>query len=120
MDQDAGPTRADTDLDESKLIELVLDGSGAAYDQLVKQYQEVAFRVAWLLLRDSDAAEDAAQSGFIKAYRALDRFDRQRPFKPWLLQIVTNEARNMRRSSARRITLVESAGYNQDWDATVE
>jgi hypothetical protein len=50
MDQDADAARADTDLDESKLIELVLDGSGAAYDQFVKRYQEVAFRVAWLLL----------------------------------------------------------------------
>ena len=86
MDQDSGPVRADTDLDEGKLIELVLDGSGASYDLLVMQYQEVVFRVAWLLLRDSDAAEDAAQSAFIKAYHALNRFDRKRPFKPWLLQ----------------------------------
>jgi RNA polymerase sigma factor (sigma-70 family) len=120
MDQDSGPARADIDLDEGKLIELVLDGSGASYDLLVMQYQEVVFRVAWLLLRDSDAAEDAAQSAFIKAYHALNRFDRKRPFKPWLLQIVSNEARNMRRSAARRTTLVESAGYNQDWDAAVE
>src|SRR5918996_5193680 len=41
----------------------------------------------------------------VKAYRALGRFDRSRPFRPWLLRIVVNEARNLRRAEARRAVL---------------
>jgi RNA polymerase sigma-70 factor (ECF subfamily) len=50
-------------------------------------------------------AEDAAQEAFVKAYRALGRFRRGAPFRPWLLQIVVNEARNRRRSAGRRAAL---------------
>ena len=50
----------------------------------------------------SSEAEDAAQEAFIKAYNALERFDSSKPFKPWLLRIVVNEAINKRRSSQRR------------------
>ena len=50
-------------------------------------------------------AEDAAQDAFVKAYRALGRFRRGSPFRPWLLQIVANEARNRRRSAGRRAAL---------------
>src|SRR5207244_8107276 len=47
-------------------------------------------------------AEDAAQEGFVKAYRALDRFRQGAEWRPWLLRIVANEARNRARSSGRR------------------
>jgi RNA polymerase sigma factor (sigma-70 family) len=51
-------------------------------------------------------AEDAAQEAFIKAYRALGRFRSGTPFRPWLLAIVSNEARNRRREAGRRAGLV--------------
>jgi RNA polymerase sigma factor (sigma-70 family) len=51
-------------------------------------------------------AEDAAQDGFVNAWRALGRFREGAPFRPWLLRIVANEARNRRRSSGRRAHLV--------------
>ncbi|HEX2186328.1 MAG TPA: sigma factor, partial [Chloroflexota bacterium] len=65
-------------------------------------YQEVAFRTAYLLTGDGAEAEDAAQEAFIKAYYALGRFRPGAPFRPWLLQIVANEARNRRRAGGRR------------------
>ena len=91
--------------DEQQLIERARRGDNAAYERLVADHQGVAFRVAYLVSGDAAEAEDAAQSAFIKAYYALDRFRRGSPFRPWLLKIVGNEARNRRRSAGRRANL---------------
>lgn len=77
-------------------------GDGAAFGGLVTAHQEVAFRTAYLVLGDPAEAEDAAQEAFVKAHRALDRFRDGAPFRPWLLRIVANTARNLRRSAGRR------------------
>lgn len=68
-------------------------------------HEEVAFRVAYTITRDATEAEDAAQEAFLKAYRALGQFRSGAPFKPWLLKIVSNEARNRRREAGRRAGL---------------
>jgi RNA polymerase sigma-70 factor (ECF subfamily) len=73
-----------------------------AYEELVRRYEELAFRAAYLRTRDAEAAKDAAQSGFVKAYYALDRFRPGAPFRPWLLKIVANEAHNQARAARRR------------------
>jgi RNA polymerase sigma-70 factor (ECF subfamily) len=62
----------------------------------------VAFRTAYLVARNASDAEDAAQEAFVKAYYALARFRAGEPFRPWILRIVSNEARNRRRSAGRR------------------
>jgi RNA polymerase sigma factor (sigma-70 family) len=71
----------------------------------VHLHQGIAFRTAYLVTRNVADAEDAAQDGFVKAYRALGRFRRGAPFRPWLLRIVGNEARNRGRSANRRAAL---------------
>ena len=71
----------------------------------MRAHQGIAFRTAFLIARDPSDAEEAAQDGFVKAHRALGRFRRGAPFRPWLLQIVANEARNRRRSAGRRANL---------------
>ncbi len=71
----------------------------------MRAHQGIAFRTAFLIARDTSDAEEAAQDGFVKAYRALGRFRRGAPFRPWLLEIVANEARNRRRSAGRRANL---------------
>ena len=71
----------------------------------MRRYQGIAFRTAYLITRDASDAEDAAQDGFVKAYYALKRFRTGAPLRPWLLQIVANEARNRRRSAGRRAGL---------------
>ena len=68
-------------------------------------YQGIAFRIAYLVVGNAAEAEDAAQDGFVKAYRALHRFRTGEPLRPWLLKIVANEARNRRRSTGRREAL---------------
>jgi RNA polymerase sigma-70 factor, ECF subfamily len=92
-------------LDESDLIDRARRGDTHAYEELVHAYQGIAFRTAYLIARNAADAEDAAQDGFVKAWRALGRFRAGAPFRPWLLQIVANEARNRRRSAGRRANL---------------
>jgi RNA polymerase sigma factor (sigma-70 family) len=92
-------------LDESALVERARRGDEQAYEELVRAHQGIAFRTAYLLAGNAGDAEEAAQDGFVKAYRALGRFRAGSPFRPWLLQIVANEARNRRRSSGRRTAL---------------
>jgi RNA polymerase sigma-70 factor (ECF subfamily) len=71
---------------------------------LVRRYQDLAMRTAYIVAPEADAA-DAVQDGFLKAYAALPRFRVDAPFRPWLLRIVANEARNRRRSAGRRAAL---------------
>jgi RNA polymerase sigma factor (sigma-70 family) len=88
--------------EETELVERARRGEVVAYEELVRRYQDVAVRTAHLVSGGADDAEDAVQDAFVKAYRALDRFRAGSPFRPWLLRIVANEARNRRRSANRR------------------
>jgi RNA polymerase sigma factor (sigma-70 family) len=92
-------------LDDEELVERARRGDMQAYGDLVQRYQEVALRTALVVGADAQEAEDAAQEAFVKAYRALGRFRQGAPFRPWLLRIVANEARNRRRSAGRRAGL---------------
>ena len=71
----------------------------------MRRYQGVAVRTAYVLIKDAAEAEDAAQEAFIKAYHALHRFRADAIFRPWLLRIVANEAKNRRRAANRRANL---------------
>jgi len=77
-------------------------GDPEAFADLVRQYEEVTFRVAYLIVRDEAEARDVAQEAFLRAYRSLGRFDARRAFRPWLLRIVTNLALNSARKAARQ------------------
>src|SRR2546422_11654922 len=88
--------------DDSVLIARAQRGDTAAYEEIVQRYQQIAFRTAYVITGSSADAEDAAQEGFVEAYRALDRFRLGADLRPWLLRIVANEARNRVRSSGRR------------------
>jgi RNA polymerase sigma-70 factor (ECF subfamily) len=67
-------------------------GSVADLERLFREHWPRAFRAAHLVTRDAAAAEDIAQEAFLAAVRNLDRFDRRRPFAPWLHRIVVNRA----------------------------
>jgi RNA polymerase sigma-70 factor (ECF subfamily) len=88
-------------LEDAELIERARRGEVVAYEELVRRYQDVAVRTAQLIAPHGDA-EDAAQEAFVKAWSALPRFRIGSPFRPWILRIVANEARNRRRSAGRR------------------
>jgi RNA polymerase sigma-70 factor (ECF subfamily) len=103
-------------LSEPDLILRARQGDAGAWERLVREHQAAAFRLAYLIVGDSQEAEDAAQEAFVRAYRSLHRFDQTRPFRPWLLSITANLARNRLRSAARylgalqRLVRLEPAG----------
>ena len=76
-----------------------------SYDQLVREHQGIAFRTAYVITGSAADAEEVVQDAFVKAYRARGRFRSGAPFRPWLLAIVANEARNRRRATGRRAGL---------------
>jgi RNA polymerase sigma-70 factor (ECF subfamily) len=92
-------------LEDAELIDRARRGDAGSYGELVRRYQEVAVRTAYVVAGDAADAEEAAQEAFVKAYRALDRFRGDAPFRPWLLAIVANEARNRRRAAGRQASL---------------
>jgi RNA polymerase sigma-70 factor (ECF subfamily) len=86
---------------EAQQIRLARQGDQAAWEDLMRAHQEPVFRLAYLLLGDPDEAEDIAQETFLRAYKALDGFDTERPLRPWLLRIASNLAHNRHRSIGR-------------------
>ncbi|MEX2211259.1 MAG: RNA polymerase sigma factor [Gaiellaceae bacterium] len=103
---------------EEELVDRAQRGDVDAYERIVEAYQGIAVRVAYAVCGDAADAEDAAQEAFVKAFRALPRFRRGAPFRPWLLQIVANEGRNRRRSAGRRTQLaLRTAAETRPGDA---
>jgi RNA polymerase sigma factor (sigma-70 family) len=100
----ADEARLDEARRDADLIDRARKGDVMAYEELVRAHQEVALRTAAFFAPDGEA-DDAVQDGFVKAYAALGRFRLGSPFRPWLLRIVANEARNRRRSAGRRAGL---------------
>ena len=90
---------------EAALVARAKRGELEAYEEIVRMHQTIAFRTAWVITRSSADAEEATQDAFVKAHAALPRFRDGAPFRPWLLAIVANEARNRVRSAGRRAGL---------------
>jgi RNA polymerase sigma-70 factor (ECF subfamily) len=87
---------------ERALVRSARDGSVVAFEELFREHWPNAYRAALLVVHDAAAAEDIAQEAFLRAIRALDRFDRRRPFAPWLHRIVVNRAIDWSRARAAR------------------
>lgn len=93
---------------ESSLIRGALSGSEADLEALFHRHWPRAYRAAFLIVHDHAAAEDIAQEAFLAAVSRLDRFDRRRPFAPWLSAIVVNRSIDWTRSrTARRESVQE-------------
>ncbi|HEY1509385.1 MAG TPA: RNA polymerase sigma factor [Solirubrobacteraceae bacterium] len=95
-------TTTDSQTEEHRLVAAAKAGDKDAYASLLRRHQEVAFRAAYLVSGSRSDAEDATQEACVKAWLALDRFREQAPFRPWLVRIAINEARNRRRGAGRR------------------
>jgi RNA polymerase sigma-70 factor (ECF subfamily) len=87
---------------ERRLVREVQRGSAAALEELFRREWPRAYRAAYLVVHDAAAAEDIAQEAFLAAVRAIDRFDRRRPFGPWMHRIVVNRAIDATRARALR------------------
>jgi RNA polymerase sigma-70 factor (ECF subfamily) len=88
--------------DERSWVRGAREGSVSDLEALFREHWPRAYRAAYLVVHDAAAAEDIAQESFLAAVRALDRFDRRRPFGPWLHRIVVNRAIDWTRARALR------------------
>lgn len=89
---------------EAALVRRAQQGSLDAFEELFRLHWKQAHRAAYLIVRDSQAAEDIAQEAFLAATRSLDRFDSRRPFGPWLHRIAVNRAIDWSRANRLRPT----------------
>ncbi|WP_420641190.1 RNA polymerase sigma factor [Candidatus Leptofilum sp.] len=96
------------------LIQQARQGDTAAWELLVRQHQEAVFRLAYLLLHNAADAEDVAQETFVRAFLSLERFDAERPLRPWLLQISRNLSKNRLRSLSRYWSMVTRYWQQQE------
>jgi RNA polymerase sigma-70 factor, ECF subfamily len=87
---------------EAALIREARSGSADAVEALVRRHWDAAHRTAFLIVQDAAAAEDIAQEAMLAAVRAIDGFDRRRPFRPWLHRIVVNRSLDWLRARKRR------------------
>ncbi|MDY6866978.1 MAG: sigma-70 family RNA polymerase sigma factor [Chloroflexota bacterium] len=91
-------------MDEQALILDALDGDLDSFNGLVLHYQDMAYNVAYRIMGEPGAADDATQEAFISAYQKLEQY-RGGSFKAWLLRIVTNACYDeLRRRQRQPIT----------------
>jgi len=109
------PSRALERRRERRWIAAAQSGSELALDHLYRRHWPWAHRAAYLVVHDAAAAEDIAQEAFLSAIRSLDRFDRRRPFGPWLNRIVVNRAIDWAR--ARSLRRETGAEFDADAEA---
>jgi len=88
--------------DDTEFIVQARRGDRAAFGELVKRYQRRAYAVAYGLVGNREDALELAQESFVKAYRAMNRFDTEMPFYPWLYRIVRNTCLNHLKKRVRR------------------
>lgn len=98
-------------LDDAEIVSSVLRGDTAAFEVLMRRYNQRVFRAARAVLGDDAEAQDAAQQAWIAAYRHLGTWERRSSFPTWLLRITIREAARRRRAPAHeRLRLLDSSG----------
>jgi len=120
------PTLSAVEVDEV-LVKRAQEGDTAAFDELVRRYTSIVYRVLYKILRHEEDTQDALQDTFVSAYRALPRFRQDARFSTWIYRIATNAA--LMKARARKHNLVsldhptedpdaQSAWELPDWSAT--
>jgi len=103
-------------LEEHELVERARRGDVDAYEQLIRRFQDLAGRTAYVITGSAADAQDAVQEALVKAYAGLSGFREGSPFRPWLLRIVANEAINRRRAAHRTVRLTLRAAEGRPWE----
>lgn len=113
------PPLRKSDVEDAELARAAAAGDPDAFGRLIDQNGLAARRAARAILRDDDDADDAVQEGMLAAWRAIDRYDPDRPFRPWLMRIVVNAALDARRRGKVRqaepiVETLQSGGLGPD------
>lgn len=104
--------------EELALVLQAQQGSDEAFARLVEQYQTPVYNLCYRMLGEVESAEDAAQESFLRVYRNLARFDRQRPFATWLLSITAHYCIDCLRR--RRFTMISIDAEGDDDERPME
>jgi len=102
--------RSLSDLPDDRLVELVRQKDLAAFEALMRRHNRRLFRVTRTILRDVDAAEDAVQETYLRAYTRLDTYRPEGKFPAWLTRVALNEALMMRRRNRSDTVSLDEAG----------
>lgn len=105
-------------VEESVLVSEARNGDRAAFGALVRLHQRRAYAAAYSILGNSEDAVEVAQEAFVRAFRAIDRFDPKMPFYPWLYRIVRNACFNHLRKRRRRAEVSLQLLMEEGYDAT--
>jgi RNA polymerase sigma-70 factor (ECF subfamily) len=95
-------------VDERSLVDRCLKGDERAFEELVSRYEGALYRLAWRLLRNEEEARDVVQETFLRVFRALHTYDRERRFSTWLLRIGTNLCIDLYRRRRMRLVSVDA------------
>ena len=113
---EAGGREGRRRMDEREAVDRLKRGEVGALEALVRRYHARAGRTAYLIVRDHALAEDVAQDAFVRAYKGIGRFDSGRPFGPWFMRIVVNEAVGAARRRERTVSYEgRDAGAPVEW-----
>src|SRR5580765_4986473 len=102
---------------ELERVRRARNGDQDAFRGIVEVYAKPLWRAAFRVLGDGAAAEDAVQDAFLRAWRALDRFDEQAELSTWLYRITVNAAIDQRRERRRREVM--DGAIPEDFDGQV-
>jgi RNA polymerase sigma factor (sigma-70 family) len=97
-----------------QLIERILRGETAAYRALVNRHKDYAFTIAYRLLNNREEAEEAAQDGFVRAFKGLANFNREAKFTTWFYRVVVNAALTIQQKKKIPTEDLENARYMSD------
>jgi RNA polymerase sigma-70 factor (ECF subfamily) len=92
---------------EALWLDQALKGNSSAFSQLVESYQKPVYNLCYRMLGNAEDAEDASQETFLRAYKALRRYDRRRSFSTWLLSIAAHYCIDQIRKRRMRIVSIE-------------
>lgn len=95
-------------MDERRAIDRLINGDIGGLEFLVKQHQVRAVRAAYLIVRDRTLAEDVVQGAFVRVYEKIHQFDPERPFAPWLMKVVVNDAIKAAKRRERTVSFQQS------------
>lgn len=107
-------TSLSTKTDE-ELVQAAQAGESPAFDELVRRYTNVVYRILYKILRHEEDTQDALQDTFVSAYRALPRFRQDARFSTWIYRIATNAA--LMKARTRKANLVSLDHPTEDSDA---
>ena len=94
-------------MDDQTAISRLKQGDLYGLGTLVSRYQAQAVHAAYLIVYDRPQAEDVVQTAFVKVAERIQQFDDKRPFAPWFLRIVVNDALKLARKHKRNVSLEE-------------